>query len=97
MAAANERPMPSRPDPTSRRPELSLLGPGDHFELGSTIRSAAAFGWERALIEDRHDVWFNCDRAVRSEGRAAARRARNEILLLPAGAKAVSAGWPTTR
>src|SRR2546427_13146846 len=75
--------MAVRKDPRTRRPELFLPGAGDHFELGSTIRSAAAFGWERAFIEDRHRVWFGCDRAVRSEGRAAARRGRNEILLIP--------------
>jgi hypothetical protein len=76
-------PMAVRKDPRTRRPELLLLGARDHFELGSTIRSAAAFGWERAFIEDRDRVWFGCDRAVRSEGRAAARRGRNEILLIP--------------
>jgi hypothetical protein len=76
-------PMATRKDPRSRRPELLLLGACDHFELGSTIRSAAAFGWERAFIEDPHRVWFNCDRGIRAEGRAAARRARNEILLVP--------------
>jgi rRNA methylases len=76
-------PMAVRKDPRSRRPELLLLGAGDHFELGSTIRSAAGLGWERAFIEDPHRVWFGCDRGIRSEGRAAARRARNEILLVP--------------
>lgn len=75
--------MAVRKDPRSRRPELLLLGPGDHFELGSTIRSAAGFGWERAFVEDRHQAWFGCDRATRSEGRAAARRGKNEILLVP--------------
>src|SRR2546422_5299567 len=75
--------MEVRKDPRTRRPELLLLGAGDHFELGSTIRSAAGLGWERAFIEDRHQVWFGCDRAVRSEGRAAARRGRNTILLIP--------------
>lgn len=76
-------PMAVRKDPRSRRPELLLLGAGDHFELGSTIRSAAGLGWERAFIEDRHQIWFGCGRAVRAEGRAAARRGRNEILLIP--------------
>jgi hypothetical protein len=75
--------MAVRKDPRNRRPELLMLGAGDHFELGSAIRSAAGLGWDRAFIEDRHQVWFGCDRAVRSEGRAAARRGRNEILLIP--------------
>ena len=38
-------PMAVRKDPHSRRPELLLLGARDHFELGSTIRSAAGLGW----------------------------------------------------
>jgi tRNA(Leu) C34 or U34 (ribose-2'-O)-methylase TrmL len=76
-------PMAVRRDPRGRRQELLLFQPGDHFEAGSTIRSAAAFGWERAFIEDRHQVWFDCGRAIRSEGRAAARRGRNDILLIP--------------
>ena len=76
-------PMAVCKDPRSRRPELLLLGAGDQIELGSTIRSAAAFGWDRAFIEDRHGVWFGCDRVARSEGRAAARRGRNDIVLIP--------------
>src|SRR5262249_27329868 len=82
-------PMATRKDPRGRRPELLLLGAGDHFELGSTIRSAAAPGWERAFIEDPHRIWFGCDRGIRAEGRAAARRARNEILLVPCPAGCV--------
>ena len=76
-------PMAIRKEPHRRRPELLLLQATDHFELGSTIRSAAAFGWERAFIEDPHRIWFGCDRQIRAEGRAAARRGRNEILLVP--------------
>jgi tRNA G18 (ribose-2'-O)-methylase SpoU len=76
-------PMTLKHDPGKRRPELLLLGAGDHVELGSAIRSAAAFGWERALLEDPDQVWFDCDRDIRAEGRAAARRARNGILLIP--------------
>jgi hypothetical protein len=73
--------------PESRRPELLFLGVGDHVELGSAIRSAGAFGWSRAFIEDREGVWFGCDRAVRSEGRGAARRGRNSIRLIPVTAE----------
>lgn len=80
--------MAVRRDPGKRRPELLFLGAGDHVELGSAIRSATAFGWDRAFVEDRNEVWFDCDRGVRSEGRAAARRGRNEILLIPC--------WPNT-
>ncbi len=70
--------------PHRRRPELLLAGATDHVELGSTIRSAAAFGWERLFVEDRAGVWFGVDRATRSEGRAAARRGRNAIRVVPA-------------
>jgi hypothetical protein len=75
--------MTVRRDAAKRRPELLFMGAGDHVELGSAIRSAAAFGWDRAFVEDRYEVWFDCDRGVRSEGRAAARRGRNDILVIP--------------
>lgn len=70
--------------PHKRRPELLLIGGGDHYELGSTIRSAGAFGWQRMLVEDRGGIWFGADRVTQSEGRAAARRGRNPIRLVPA-------------
>jgi hypothetical protein len=70
-------------EPQKRRPELLLIGGADHWELGSTIRSAGAFGWQRVLVEDRCGVWFGADRVTQSEGRAAARRARNPIRLIP--------------
>lgn len=75
--------MAVRGEPNNRRPEVLLLGPGDHVELGSTIRSCAGFGWGRVFIEDRNQVWFGCERAIRSEGRAGARRGKNEILCIP--------------
>lgn len=37
--------MAVRGEPNNRRPEVLLLGAGDHVELGSAIRSTAAFGW----------------------------------------------------
>ncbi len=74
----------TRVDPHRNRPELLLVGAGDHVELGSTIRSAAAFGWNRAFVEDRGEVWFGGDRLAQSEGRAAARRAKNAIRLVKA-------------
>lgn len=64
------------------RPALLLLAPMDHFEPGSTLRSAAAFGWSSAMVDDRHNLWFGVERGVRAEGRAAARRARNAIRLI---------------
>lgn len=71
--------------PHTRGPELLLAAPADHIETGSTIRSAAAFGWQRVLIDDRHGAWFGRDRATKSESRAAARRHRNPIHVVPAG------------
>lgn len=73
----------TRSQPNNNRPELLLLGATDHIELGSSIRSGAAFGWNRLFIEDRTGVWFGCDRITRSEGRGAARRGRNPIRLVP--------------
>lgn len=68
--------------PQKRRPEL-LLGAADHVEIGSAIRSAGAFGWERVLVQDRAGVWFGAPRHVTAEGRGAARRHRNPIRLIP--------------
>jgi tRNA G18 (ribose-2'-O)-methylase SpoU len=72
--------------PERRRPALLLVGPTDHVEVGSAIRSAGAFGWEQLLLDDRAGVWFGSNRAQRTEGRAAARRNRNPIHLIPAAA-----------
>lgn len=75
--------MRKRPDPGRSRPELLFVAPRDPIELGSAIRSAAAFGWGRVFIDDRHAAWFDTDRVTRSLGRGAARRGRNEIHVLP--------------
>lgn len=75
--------MQIRSEPQKKRPEVILIGGANHAELGSAIRSTAAFGWNRSFIEDRASVWFGCDRVTRSEGRAAARRGRNQIRLIP--------------
>jgi hypothetical protein len=88
LLKANVGGMKNRRNPGSRRPELLLVGPDNHFELGSSIRSAAAFGWSRAFIEDREGIWFGADRVTLSEGRAAARRSRNRIRLVPSSAEA---------
>ena len=72
LCRARVGPMAERRHPASRRPELLLVGPGEHIELGSAIRSATAFGWGRAFIEDRDQVWFGCDRTTRSKGRQGA-------------------------
>lgn len=67
----------------NHRPEILLLAPTDHVELGSSIRSAGAFGWDQVLVDDRHGAWFGVQRSTRAEGRAAARRARNSIRVIP--------------
>lgn len=69
--------------PARRRPEILFLAPADHVELGSSIRSAGAFGWQQVMVDDRHGVWFGVARAPRAEGRAAARRSRNPIRVIP--------------
>jgi tRNA G18 (ribose-2'-O)-methylase SpoU len=69
--------------PELRRPALLLLGPQDHVEAGSAIRSAAAFGWRTVGLDDRQCVWFGAPRSATTEGRAAARSHRNAIRVAP--------------
>ncbi|MFG2039950.1 TrmH family RNA methyltransferase [Dactylosporangium sp. NPDC048998] len=72
------------PRPESQRPGVLLAAPGDHVEAGSSLRSAAAFGWPSVAVEDRDKVWFGTPRPVRAEGRAAARSHRNPLRVVPA-------------
>jgi SpoU rRNA Methylase family len=72
-----------RANPERRRPELLLAAPTGHVEAGSALRSAACFGWRRVLLLDDQHVWFGVDRHTTAEGRAAARRARNRIQVIP--------------
>ena len=51
----------------------------DHVEVGSSLRSAAAFGFHEVLLEDRGAGWFGGSPAVRREARAAARRHKNPL------------------
>lgn len=78
---APRRPRPARA--RRHRPDVLLLGPGDHVEAGSALRSAAAFGWRSVGLDDRDKVWFGTPRAVRAEGRAAARSHRNPLRVVP--------------
>jgi len=80
-----------------RRPDVLLVGPGDHVEAGSVLRSAAAFGWRTVGIDDRDKVWFGTPRPMRTEARAAARSHRNPLRVVPTApplgfARAVVAG-----
>jgi tRNA G18 (ribose-2'-O)-methylase SpoU len=73
------------PRPESHRPTLLLAAPRDHVEAGSSLRSAAAFGWQTVTVDDREKVWFGTPRPVRNEARAAARSHRNPLRVIPAG------------
>lgn len=73
-----------RSQPERHRPEVLFMAPDDAVELGSSLRSAGAFGWSRVLVEDTRGVWFGGDRATQSLGRGAARRGRNELRVVPA-------------
>ncbi|MGI5175975.1 TrmH family RNA methyltransferase [Dactylosporangium sp. CA-152071] len=82
---ADGRRRPRAPRPESHRPALLLAAPRDHVEAGSTLRSAAAFGWQSVTLDDREKVWFGTPRPVRNEARAAARSHRNPLRVVPAG------------
>jgi hypothetical protein len=43
-----------------------------------------AFGWRRVFLSDPYNVWFSSDPSIILQGRAAARRARNLLVVLPA-------------
>jgi hypothetical protein len=86
---AFSRDLGRRKKPTCRlrRRDIDVLidAPPDPHELGSLLRSAWAFGWRRIFVADKHRVWFSEEQKVILEGRAAARRAKNPIAVLPAG------------
>jgi hypothetical protein len=64
--------------PETRRPSFLVVG-GDHVEVGSTLRSAAAFGFRDVLLEDRGAGWFEGPSNIRREAMAAARRHKNPL------------------
>jgi tRNA G18 (ribose-2'-O)-methylase SpoU len=61
------------------RPALIFWEPRDAADLGSSLRTAYALGWDRASVVDRHSVWFGADRPTLSQGRGAARRHKTPI------------------
>ena len=75
--------------PEHRRPALLIVG-DDHVEVGSTLRSAAAFGFHDVLLEDRGAGWFDGTAAVRREARAAARRHKNPLRIHRADLRSTS-------
>jgi hypothetical protein len=80
-ATGRRSPRSSRPE--AHRPSVLLVGPDDHVEAGSALRTAAAFGWLTVGLDDRHKVWFGTPRPMRTEGRAAARSHRNPLRVVP--------------
>ncbi len=56
----------------------------DPHEVGSLLRSAWAFGWRRIFLSDPHGVWFTRDPQVILDSRAAARRNKNRLTVIPA-------------
>ena len=67
-----------------RRWPAVLLSGDDHVEVGSSLRSAAAFGLQEVLLDDRGAGWFDGPHARRREARAAARRHKNPLHVRPA-------------
>jgi hypothetical protein len=66
--------------PETRRRWLLIVG-DDHVEVGSSLRSAAAFGFRDVFLEDLSCGWFDGPAAKRREARAAARRHKNPLRL----------------
>jgi tRNA(Leu) C34 or U34 (ribose-2'-O)-methylase TrmL len=64
--------------------DILIAGPSDPHELGSLLRSLYSFGWRRVFLSDPHNVWFSSDPAIILQGRAAARRAKNLLVVMPA-------------
>jgi SpoU rRNA Methylase family len=64
--------------PARRRPAVLLSG-DDYVEVGSSLRSAAAFGLAEVFLDDTSATWFDGPHAQRREARAAARRHKNPL------------------
>jgi tRNA G18 (ribose-2'-O)-methylase SpoU len=63
--------------------DVLIVDPPDPSELGSLLRSAWAFGWQRVFLADRRGVWFTKDRPTVLAGRVAARCEVNRIVVSP--------------
>lgn len=63
--------------------DLLIHAPENPHELGSLLRSVWSFGWKRVFVSDPHGAWFTRDSEKVLEGRAAARRAKNPLAVLP--------------
>jgi tRNA(Leu) C34 or U34 (ribose-2'-O)-methylase TrmL len=68
---------------THRDVDVLVFGPSDPSELGSFLRSAWAFGWQRVFLSDPGGAWFTNDRQTILAGRAAARNEVNRLVVCP--------------
>lgn len=66
-----------------RRPDILFVDPTDPAQLGVSLRTAWALGWDRVYLADGHHVWFATDRETYAWGRGAARRHKNPVRVLP--------------
>jgi hypothetical protein len=64
-----------------------LITGADHVEVGSSLRSVAAFGYKEVFLEDRGAGWFHGEHHQRREARAAARRHKNPLRVRRAPAR----------
>jgi len=63
--------------------DVLAFGPSEPSELGSFLRSAWAFGWQRVFVADPSGVWFTSDRQTILASRAAARCEVNRLAVCP--------------
>ncbi len=63
--------------------DVLAFGPPDPSELGSFLRGAWAFGWQRIFLADPGRAWFTDDRQTILAGRAAARCEVNRLVVCP--------------
>jgi hypothetical protein len=64
--------------------DVLIQASADPHELGSLLRSIYAFGWRRVFLSDPNKIWFTDNPRIILESRAAARRDRNLLAVLPA-------------
>jgi hypothetical protein len=64
--------------------DVLLQAPRDPSELGSLLRSLWACGWNHVYLNDPAGTWFTRDPEAVLAGRAAARRSRNQLAVIPA-------------
>lgn len=65
------------------RPDILVETPNDPAEIGSFLRSVWAFGWHRIHLTDPMHAWFSEERERIALSRAAARKEKNPLVVLP--------------